>query len=391
MAISKGPQAFPRSEYLRRTAAVKAQMAHLDVDALFVTHPANVAWLTGCIVRHSSPQGVVVSMHKDEPTFLVRRADSAAAIHQGFLERENLVVYPENRSGNPNADGWNAVIAHLKESGLATRGLALEMHHLNAETAETLRQSLPEARIVDSEKAVVWARLIKSDLEVATMRESAAIADAAMKRATEVIRPDVHEADVVAEILAAQARGANGKSGTGIPPVGPIFMCSSPRTGVAHIQWSDDTIRKGSQINLEVTGVRHGYVTVVMRTFSLGAPSDRLRRVHEGEVAGLEAALATIRPGATCSDVAGAFYRAAEKHGVKKDTRCGYAIGLDWMEPSANFNESDKIVLKPNMTFHLMLGNWIDDDFGYVNGQTIRVSETGVEVLTKTPPHLFVI
>lgn len=33
--------------------------------------------------------------------------------------------------------------------------------------------------------------------------------------------------------------------------------------------------------------------------------------------------------------------------------------------------------LKPNMTFHLMLGNWIDEDFGYVISETFRVMESG--------------
>ncbi len=45
--------------------------------------------------------------------------------------------------------------------------------------------------------------------------------------------------------------------------------------------------------------------------------------------------------------------------------------------------------LKANMTFHLMLGNWVDLDFGYVVSGTFRVTETGVEVLTNTPRKLF--
>ncbi|WP_439397436.1 hypothetical protein ACRQ5Q_09950 [Bradyrhizobium sp. PMVTL-01] len=39
--------------------------------------------------------------------------------------------------------------------------------------------------------------------------------------------------------------------------------------------------------------------------------------------------------------------------------------------------------LKPNMTFHLMLGNWIEEDFGYVISQTLCVTETGAEALTR--------
>lgn len=45
--------------------------------------------------------------------------------------------------------------------------------------------------------------------------------------------------------------------------------------------------------------------------------------------------------------------------------------------------------LKPNMTLHLMLGNWVDEDFGYVISETFRVKESSAEVLTHAPRKLF--
>ncbi|RZM91499.1 hydrolase, partial [Bradyrhizobium genosp. SA-3] len=83
------------------------------------------------------------------------------------------------------------------------------------------------------------------------------------------------------------------------------------------------------------------------------------------------------------------FYRALEKHGCKKESRCGYAIGIDWSEPTASLRDGDTTVLKPNMTFHLMLGNWVDEEFGYVISETFRVTEFGGEALTSAPRKLF--
>ncbi|WP_407189990.1 aminopeptidase P family N-terminal domain-containing protein [Bradyrhizobium centrosematis] len=56
MTLTKGPQAFPRSEYLRRVAAVKSEMARLNVEALFVSNPGNLTYLTGFLGRSSAPQ-----------------------------------------------------------------------------------------------------------------------------------------------------------------------------------------------------------------------------------------------------------------------------------------------------------------------------------------------
>ncbi|OPY95440.1 hydrolase [Bradyrhizobium sacchari] len=391
MTISKGPQLFPRAEYLRRLAAVKAEMAQRDIDALVVTSPSNITYLSGHTAYTSYvPQGLVVSMHEEEPTFIMRRMDAPAAIHESFLDRNNVIGYPENLIANPEKDGYDLVIDFLHDRGLANRGVGLEPGFLTlrqfGRSQDKFAARLPKARIVDCSKAIDWIRLVKSDLEIEVMRQAAAIADAAITRAAEVIRPGVREADAAAEVIGTLIRGANGKPGTAIAP---YCMCSSPRTGTAHIRWSDDVFRDGSQVNLEVGGVRHGYTAALMRTYVIGKPSDRLRRLHEAEVAGLEAALNTVRPGATCSDVANAFYRTLEKQGFTKESRCGYAIGIDWTEPTASLRDGDMTVLKPNMTFHVMLGNWVEEDFGYAISETFRVTDNGIEVLTTVPRKLF--
>lgn len=387
MAMSKAPQAFPRTEYLRRIAAVKAEMERREVDVLMVTSPANITYLSGYTSKSGYvPQGLIVSLKEEEPTFITRRMDAPAAMHQMFIDSSRVIGYAEDLIANPDLDGFDTVIDFLLDKGLASRGVGLETKFISAQTAEKFKARMPKGTIVDFANGVHWIRGIKSDLEIAVMREAAANADAGMARAKDVIRPGVREADAAAEIIAALVRGVDGKPSTDLAG---FFLCASPRSATAHIRWSEDIFRQGSQINLEFGGVRHGYTSALMRTMSIGKPSDRLRRVHEGEVAGLEAALAAVKPGAICSDVATAFNAQMKKHGLVKESRCGYAIGIDWTEPTASLKEGDRTVLKPNMTFHLMLGNWIDEDFGYVISETFRVTETGAEAFSKLPRVIF--
>ncbi|WP_031247326.1 Xaa-Pro peptidase family protein [Mesorhizobium sp. LNJC394B00] len=387
MTISKGPQAFPRVEYLRRLSLVKSEMARRGVEALVVSDQHNITYLTGYTARSAYvPQGLVVSSKEEEPAFILRRMDGPAAIHQCFMNRDKIIPYPEELIAHPELDGYDAVIDHLQAAGFSTRCIGIEQYNLSTLTVEKFRKRLGEARIVDLTKVVAWIRLVKSDLEIEVMREAGAIADAAIARAAEVIRPGVREADACAEIASVLIRGVNGKPGTQLEP---ITLCATPRTGTCHITWAEDIFRKGSQVNLEVAGSRHGYSTALMRTYSIGAPFDRLQNVHEIQLEGLEASLHAVRPGATCSDVANTFYRAIEKRGLKKESRCGYAQGIGWTEPTASLRDGDLTVLVPNMTFHLMLGNWPDEDFGYVISETVRVTETGVEVLTNSPRKIF--
>ncbi|MER9451716.1 Xaa-Pro peptidase family protein [Mesorhizobium sp. M0254] len=387
MPISKGPQAFPRTEFLRRLSAVKSEMVRREVDALIVFNTHNISYLTGYTTPSGYvPEGLILSMHEEEPVFILRQMDAPAAIHQTFMSRDSILAYPEALIGTPETNGYDAIIDFLHDKGFENRGIGFELGELRFHAVTKFRTRLSNARIEDFTNLVTWIRIIKSDFEIAIMREAAAISDAAMQRAAEVIRPGVREADAVAEITATLARGTNGKPGTNIAE---ITLCSSPRTGTAHIRWSEDLFREGSQINIEIAGVRHGYTVPLMRTFSIGEPSERLHRVHDAHVAGMAAALETIRPGKTCSDVANAFHRTYEKYGFRKESRCGYANGIGWIEPTASFQNGDMTELKPNMTFHLMLGNWFDEDFGYMISESIRVTESGVEVLTNTPRRVF--
>lgn len=395
MKIEKAPPVFPRAEYARRLELVKSDMRRRDIETLFVCSSANIVYLTGYTARSAYvPQGLIISVNEDQPTLIMRSQDTVAGYHQTFLDKDRVIGYPESLIGHSDKDGYDAVIDFIVERGLDKNGIGLETLTLSTQgrtyaampTVAKFRSRLPNARLIDCSKAVDWLRLVKSDVEIAIMREAAAISDAAIARAAEVIKPGVREADAVAEIVRTLIRGANGKAGTFLAPV---YFVSSPRTGTSHIPWSDDVLRAGSQVNLECGGMRHAYAAAIMRTFSIGKPSDRLRQMHEAEIAGHAAALKAARPGATCSDVASAFRNEMKSHGLDKDSRCGYPMGIEWLEPTASLKVGDETELKENMTFHLMLGNWVDDDFGYVLSDTIRVTDNGAETLTSAPRTIY--
>ncbi|WP_220087625.1 M24 family metallopeptidase [Pseudomonas fluorescens] len=389
MAIRKGVMVFPRDEYLRRLDAVKSELRNRDIETLVVFSQSNITYLTGYTALSAYvPQALIISLDSDEPTFMLRRMDAGAAIHQSFIQREKIIGYPENLVGSREVDGYDAIIEELFQTGRVKKSIGLELVRLSSASERKFLTKLSATTVVDCSDLVNWIRLVKSDLEITLMREAAAISDAAILRAYEVIRPGVREADVAAEVAATLARGANGKPGTNLQP---MFLCSSPRTGTSHIPWSEDVLRPGSQVNLEVGGVRHGYVSALMRTYSIGQPSDRLKQMNEAEIEAMGAALEVARPGNTCGDIAEAVTKTLAKYGLSKESRCGYPIGIDWMEPTASLKLGDSTILQPNMTFHLMLGNWVDEEFGYALSETFRVTDSAPEVLTQTPRQLFII
>ena len=81
-------------------------------------------------------------------------------------------------------------------------------------------------------------------------------------------------------------------------------------------------------------------------------------------------------------------------HGIEKDNRTGYPIGLsyppDWGERTVSFRAEDETVLEPNMTFHFMPGLWMDD-WGLAITESIRITEDGpAECLCDRPREMIV-
>jgi Xaa-Pro aminopeptidase len=383
------PSPFPRTEFLERLRRTKLQMEKRGVEVLLVTDGSAIVYLTGYTGESSYvPQLLLVQADVEEPTLYLRPMDVSGVLHTGFLAADHVIGYPESYVGNPDRSPFDFMIDAIVGMRLNGKRLGLDFGAVSGTTLGRFQKAFPDGRIVDVGNLVDWVRIVKSAAEVALIRQSAAICDAAVARAAEVVRPGVRECDAVAEVTAALIRGTPEHGAHRV--VNPL-MPSGTKTGTAHLTWTDTPYRAGTSVNVELGAFRYRYAAAIMRTISLGRPSDRLQRLHDSTVEGLEAALTAARPGATCGAVAEAFGKVSARNGFPKESRCGYPIGIDWLEPSASLRVGDRTELVPNMTFHLMLGMWVATDFGLVFSETFRITENGSESLSKTPRRLIVV
>ncbi|WP_213291305.1 aminopeptidase P family N-terminal domain-containing protein, partial [Bradyrhizobium sp. sGM-13] len=71
----------------RRLSAVKAEMKRREVDVLMVTSPANITYLSGYTSKSAYvPQGLIIFLKEEEPSFFTRHMDAPAAMHQMFID-----------------------------------------------------------------------------------------------------------------------------------------------------------------------------------------------------------------------------------------------------------------------------------------------------------------
>src|SRR5690606_8889984 len=163
-------------------------------------------------------------------------------------------------------------------------------------------------------------------------------------------------------IYDAGLRGTDGVGGdyAAIVPLTP----SGKEASASHLTWDDRPMRPRDGTFVEIAGRYRRYHAPLSRTRYLGEPpADRLK-AQDAVLEGLAAGLAAARPGNSCGEVADAFFAVLRKHGVEKESRTGYAVGVsyppDWGERTMSLRPGDPAILEENMTFHFMPGIWTD-------------------------------
>jgi len=384
---------FARREYHERAARTRERMRERAIDVLVVTEPASMHYLTGYDGwSFYTPQGVVVAAD-GELLLFTRQMDANGARLTSWLGDEQILGFPEELVQQRDRHPMQWAGAELIRRGLAGGVVALEMdsYFLSPRAYEALCASLPGTRIVDSEELVGWVRAVKSPAELELMSRAARIMERVMRVAIDAVEPGVRQCDAVAAIMAAQASGTP-EAGGDYPAIVPMLP-TGVGTSAPHMTWSDAPFRAGEATVLELAACHRRYHCPLARTVFLGDPPAKLTTIAAVVEEGLEAALAAVRPGATCESVEAAWRALIGRHGLEKSSRIGYSVGLgyppDWGEHTMSLRPGDTTPLEAGMAFHMILGMWMDD-WGFELSETFRVTERGAECLCSVPRGLTV-
>ncbi|MCV2888473.1 ectoine hydrolase DoeA [Ruegeria aquimaris] len=384
---------FSPAEYIDRLTKTRAEMAARGLDAVFVTDPSNMAWLTGydgwSFYVH---QGVLLALD-GEPVWWGRAMDAVGAGLTTWLAKDNIRGYDDTYVQNPAKHPMEDLSALIAERGLSAARIGLEMdnYYFTASAFLSLQKNLPSARFQDSTGLVNWQRAVKSATEIEYMRRGARIVERMHQVVLEKAEPGLKKNELIADIYHASVSGADGHWGD-YPAIVPMAPSGLDATA-PHLTWDDAPLKAGESTFFEIAGAYRRYQCPQSRTLFLGKPPQKYLDAEKAVLEAVEAGLEQARPGNLCEDIANAFNATLNRLGFQKDSRCGYAIGIsyppDWGERTMSFRRGDKSVLKPGMTFHFMPALWLDDG-GLEITEPIVITETGVECLCRTPRELFV-
>ena len=359
---------------------MRAALDVLGVDALIVTPPANIHYLSS----HIGTAGTLV---------LTREA---VHLLVDFRYQEAVRVLQESDAACPGLRVWDvpssyeeALVACLAEIGVASVGF--EAAHVSVARHEWWRTTIAARRLDialrPTERVVEQARMIKDDWEIATLREAAARLDRVMPTVLASVRAGETERRVAGVIEAAMREAGYER------PAFDTIVASGPHAALPHHRAGARALATGDLVVLDFGGVLDGYCCDLTRTVSIGAPSREAQRMHDAVRAAHAAAIAAVRPGVEASTVDAAARDVLSDRGLGDafGHGTGHGIGLDvHEEPRIGKPRADVpvVTLAPGMVFTIEPGAYRPGFGGVRIEDDVLVTETGCDVLTTLPREL---
>jgi Xaa-Pro aminopeptidase len=360
-ASASGPGPFAR-----RRARLRARMAAADLDALLVTHPPNVRYLSG----FSGSYGALLVLGDRDVLLSDGRYQQQAATEAPGVE---VALAP----GDPVAGAAKVLGGSPGMVGFEPSGLTWAAGH-------SLLELVPSAR--PAPPLVETLREVKDDVEVACMRAAAEAGTATFAEVLGELRPGITERELAWWLEAGLRR--NGGDGLAFDPI----VAFGEQAAEPHHHPNERPLARGDLVKLDFGASVEGYRSDMTRTVVLGPASGRQRELYELVRLAQAAGLATLRPGVSgdevdraCRDViAAADLAASFSHPT------GHGVGLEIHEaPRVRAGAGDSIAAGTPLTVEP--GVYIPGFGGVRIEDLVIVRPGGHELLTTATKDLLVL
>ncbi|MGJ5619151.1 aminopeptidase P family protein [Sulfitobacter sp. MF3-043] len=377
----KAPLPFSDTEYLRRLTKLREIMAERDIPAVLLTSMHNIAYYSGFLYcSFGRPYGCVVT--QDACTTVSANIDAGQPWRRSFADN---VIYTDWTRNNY----WRAVASLIK----GAKRLGIEADHMTLASCDTLNDMLGAPELIDVAPATMAARMVKSEEEIALIREGARIADHGGDAIRAAIKAGTREIDVaMAGRDAMELEIARAYPNSELRDSWVWFQ-SGLNTDGAHNPVTTRKLKKGDILSLNAFPMISGYYTALERTLFMGAPDTASLKMWEANVAAHELGLSLIRPGATCSGICDEINRFFADQGLLQYRSFGYGHSFGILshyygrEAGLELREDIDTVLEPGMVVSMEPMIWIPEGTpgsgGYREHDILIVGGNQTENITK--------
>ncbi|MFZ2959272.1 MAG: aminopeptidase P family protein [Candidatus Ozemobacteraceae bacterium] len=335
------------------------------VEALWVTHLANVRYLSGF---SGSSGGLLLTPQKAVFFTDFRYQEQSEQETGTAVER---VIYKKN--------AIEALLEFLKEHPVRVLGIEGQ---LSVDARESIGREF-QGKIVVTKGLPEVVRRSKDAYEIECLRKAFAIADRSFAKLVKYLKPGRREIDIAAKLEYFMRTGGSDK------PAFDSIIASGERSSCPH---AHPTLRKtatGEMLKIDFGAVYAGYHSDMTRTVFFGKPDARFREIYGIVLEAQRLAIAALRPGILAIDVdkIARDYIASHGHGERFGHGLGHALGLEIHEgPGLSQKCSDP--LEEGMVVTVEPGIYLPGWGGVRIEDVYIIRKDGPERLTSTPNEL---
>jgi Xaa-Pro dipeptidase len=375
-------KAKPITTEERRGRQEKARrlMESNHIDALVLMEGASLNYFTG------------IDWWGGERLFAMVLPAKGAAFYvcPGFEEgraREQIASAPDGepadmRIWQEDDDPYQRVAQGLKDRGISAGTLGME-ETVRFLFSSGIAKSAPQVNVVSGTPVTAGCRMVKSNAEIELMRLANKVTLAAYEAAYRALKEGMTQSAVEDLIAAAYVK---------LSFPGEATVQVGEYSSFPHGSTTPQVIREGTIVVIDDGCTVEGYQSDITRTFVLGKPSDKMKKVFDIVHQAQTAALKTARPGLECQTVDAAARKVIADAGYGPDYkyfthRLGHGIGMDGHE-WPYLVRGNTTLMAANMTFSDEPGIYIRGEFGIRLEDDMHITENGAELFTPQSPSL---
>jgi len=250
---------------------------------------------------------------------------------------------------------------------------------------QEMLQCFPGIRWENATEIVSSQRVIKSEKEIALLKEAVQIASEGLKEALSIVKENITENEVSAAGLSAAIRA-------GADFIRYLRVHSGPWSSWS-TRWppaTDRILQKGDIVCIDLIGAYKGYQFDLLRTTAVGKPNPEHRNIMEASLNATQMVVENIRTDASVEDLTEIAFDTIAKAGYERFAAgfIGHGIGLETVE-DPYLVRGAKGKLKEGMVLCVEPGIFIPEVGGSRVEQEVIVRKDGAELISTLEARLW--
>lgn len=349
--------------YALRLRRVRAELRGRGVDALLVTNPTDIHYLTGF---HGEDSFALISTRK--PVIL---SDSRFNEELDAVSDRARIV---KRSG-PMLGAVTDLLSTIKLDRLA-----VQSEHTTVQFYDAIGKAIGKKRLTAEQRVIAPVRALKDDSEIKLIRKAIRIQEQSLQSTLEELVVGETELALCARL--EQHMKIRGSSG---PAFGPI-VAAGANAARPHARPGKLKIKTGRVLLVDWGATWHGYKSDMTRTYCLGTWPRKLAHAYDVVHEAFQQACIAAKPGMTGAELDSIARSVIRSAGLGDffTHSLGHGIGMDVHEDPKLFSTSQD-VLKPGMIITIEPGVYFPGLGGIRIEDDILITDRGNKNLCSMP------